>query len=260
MSDSSSVPSYEMARSFEDRLQALQLIHLAYVRANLSEESEEGLRVTKHQLLAQSRIFVSKINGEIATTLSLIPDSRAGLPLEEIYPRQVNQLRDRELRIAEVGCFADRRNDPKRFMQNFCALTRVMAHYSFLQGIDGFIIAVHPRHARFYKKFLCFEEVGGLADYPTVKNNPAVALFLHFERAQQEEPVRYPEFIGPAIAAEEFENGEMPRWEAAYFTRVLEAQGSKVVEGSMIPPLTLSLQPTDTLVSSHSIQSSVGLT
>lgn len=217
---------YEMARCFNDRNQAFALIQAAYSRVGLAESKGQPLRVTKHQLLPSSRIFLAKIKGEVTSTLSLIPDSPAGLPLETIYPYEVEWLRSTGLQIAEVGCFADRRTHPARFMENFCQLTRWILHFALANDIGGLIIAVHPRHAKFYKKFLCFEEIGGLVHYPLVRNRPAVALFMQYQKAEKLAPERFRVLLGETIPVSEFANGEMPSSEREFFSRYLAHEES----------------------------------
>jgi hypothetical protein len=208
----------QMARCFSDRLEAFKLLQISYEKAGLSDSN--AIRATKHQLLPQSRVFVTKSGNEVVATLSLIPDGPEGLPMEPTYSDEINRLRDRGLFVAEVGCFADRRQDPLRFIENFCHLTQFMAQYAFLAKIDGFVIAVHPRHARFYKNFVCFEEVGGLVNYPSVKNRPAVALFLEFERARVTAPEKYAKYFGDRIAPENFTDGAIPEIEVEYFQAI----------------------------------------
>lgn len=218
--------NYQMARCFEDRKQAMGLLQSAYAQAGLAESNGDGFRVTKYHLLPDSRIFVTKIDRVVTSTLSFFPDSSAGLPLEAIYPHEVASLRTTGIRLAEVGCFADRREHPSRFMESFSQLARLIFQYSLAQGIDGFLIAVHPRHAKFYKKYLCFEEIGGVVHYPLVRNRPAKALFLQFSLASKQAPERFKVLLGETIPQSSFSNGQMPQNECDFFARYLPSEKS----------------------------------
>lgn len=211
----------EMARCFNDRREALSLIHSAYVRAGLPSRSENALRVTRHQLLPRSRIFVAKAGGKVVSTLSLIPDSPAGLPLDDRCRGQVDRLRDRGLHIAEVGCFADRRQERGKFMGNFCSLLRFVAQYAIAQGIDSLAIAGQPRRARFMKNCLGFkEELTTDRCESLASDGPApVLLVLEFELLKRESPEKYQAYFGQSVPPGEFAGGFMPRWEADYFGR-----------------------------------------
>ncbi len=208
-----------MATTFKEREEAFRLTHDAYVEAELGSPVPSGLRVTPYQLLPESRIFLSRVEGQLFATVTLIPDSERGLPMESIYPRELELLRDQGYWVAEVGCLADRRKDPRRFIGNFCELTRLMAQYAHGRGMDGFVVACHPRHAKFYKSFMCFEEIGGVVDYPLVKNRPAVALFLNFAAARDRVPETYNSFFDHRYSTEELlsERGRMPSEQVNYF-------------------------------------------
>ncbi len=212
-----------MATNFQDRTEAFRMTHDAYVEAGLGSASKSGLRVTRFQLLPESRIFLSRVLEQPIATVSMIPDSEHGLPMESIYPYELAALRDRGYWVAEVGCLADRRKDPRRFVENFCELTRLMAQYAQLRGIDGFVVACHPRHAKFYKSFMCFEEIGGVVDYPMVKNRPAVALFLNFASARDLSPHKYDRFFNEQTKVDDsqFNCGHMPEEQVDYFSRFL---------------------------------------
>ena len=58
------------------------------------------------------------------------------------------------------------------------------------RDVDELLVAVHPRHVRFYKKFLAFEVISGLERYPAVCDRPAIALSLNFERIDRDRPTK----------------------------------------------------------------------
>jgi hypothetical protein len=216
----SSRTTIEMARCFRDRREALSLIHSAHVRAGLPSRSENALRVTRHQLLPRSRIFVAKSDGRVVSTLSLVPDNPMGLPLDEQCRVHVDQFRARGLCLAEVGSFADRRQERGRFVENFCALMRFVAQYACAQGIDGLLIAGHPQCRRLLKSILGFrDELARQAISPVAGARTATPLFLEFERLKRESPSKHQAYFGDSVPPKEFTGGFMPRWEADYFGR-----------------------------------------
>lgn len=232
-----------MAKNIADRTAAFKLTHRAYVDAGLGVPSQSGMRVTPYQLLPESRIFVGKVEQEVVVTVSLIPDSDKGLPMESIYPQEIEQLRNKGLWVAEVGCLADRRMEPRRFIDTFCSLTKLMAQYSRTRGIDGFVIAIHPRHAKYYKSFLCFEEIGGVVSYPLVSNRPAVALFLGFEAARMNSPLQFGEFFDRQYdeeAKEWVHSGAMSENEVEYFRQFVDLPMPSLANGYSLPDIALA--------------------
>ena len=65
------------------------------------------------------------------------------------------------------------------------------------------MIAVHPKHARFYRRYFDFQVIGGQKDYPTVRNHPAVALWMEFARLEKERPASYLALIADPFSDEE---------------------------------------------------------
>lgn len=236
----------EMARCFNDRREALSLIHSAHVRAGLPSKSENALRVTRHQLLPRSRIFVAKAGGKVVSTLSLMPDSPAGLPLDDRCPGQVDRLRARGLHVAEVGCFADRRQERGKSMGNFCSLLRFVAQYAVVQGIDSLVIAGQRRRARFLKNYLGFkEELTTERSESLASDAPAaVVLLLEFERLKLESPQTYQAYFGQSVPPGDFAGGFMPRWEADYFGRPCAIESSSSLDFSVDCPRFSVASPT----------------
>ncbi len=219
------ITQLSMAKNQADRAAAFRLTHSAYVNAGLGSPSASEMRVTPFQILPESRIFVGKVQEEVVVTVSLIPDGEHGLPMESIYPNEIEQLRSKGYWVAEVGCLADRRMEPRRFIDTFCSLTKLMAQYARTRGMNGFVIAIHPRHAKYYKTFLGFEEIGGIVNYPLVSNRPAVALFLDFEAARKHSPLQFGEFFDRQYdeeAKEWVHSGTMPEEEVEYFRQFID--------------------------------------
>jgi hypothetical protein len=165
----------------KDLSAAFQLLHDNYVRSGLSAANTQSMRVTAHQLLPKSDIFVAKLHGQVVATLSLIADADLGLPIESMYGPQIEQLRRSGERLAEVGSLADRRASFTRTFGVFYAMTRLMAQTARRRGTTMLVAAVHPRHARFYTQILGFEQLAGRKYCPYAEGKPAVALGLRFE-------------------------------------------------------------------------------
>ncbi len=103
--------------------------------------------------------------------------------MESMYPRELEALRLEGKRIAEVGCFADRRREGIRFTSVFFSLTKLLVQTARTRGYDSLVVAVHPRHAKFYRRALGFEDIGELTYCPYVSYRPAVALLLDLSQS-----------------------------------------------------------------------------
>lgn len=183
---------YQIARSLDERFDALHLVYEAYLQAGLIESNEHRMRVTPYHLLPSTTIFTARREtGEVIFTMSLVGDADLGVPMETIYEREINDRRLRGLRMAEVSCLAA---DPAKGgggFEVFIHLCRLMTAHALWEGYDELVIAVHPRHAKFYRRMLAFEVFGELREYPSVKDHPAVALNLDLHTLHRLPPKLY---------------------------------------------------------------------
>lgn len=156
---------------------AFRLTYDSYLRAGLTGENPARLRVTAYQLQETSEVFIALKDGIVISTLSLIDDGPLGLPIDKVFGPEVNEFRRSGIHVAEVSCLADRRESVDRSMPMLLKLMRLMCQHSVIRGVDRFLIAVHPRHARYYKRLMGFHQAGEERQYASVLDRPAVALY-----------------------------------------------------------------------------------
>ena len=187
---------YRIAATLRERASALRLIYGAYLRARLGEPNDYGLRVTPYHLLPTTETFLAVCGGQTIFTMSLVIDGELGLPMECAYGQEIQTRREQGLLLGEVTCLADRRSQFERFFPVFVRVSRLMAQHAWARGLDELLVAVHPRHARFYRRFMHFEPIGPQRAYPTVRNHPAIAMCLNFARVDRERPASFETFFG----------------------------------------------------------------
>lgn len=214
-SSGSLMTRYRLAATLEERLAALRLVHNAYVRAGLIEPNAHGVRATPYHLLSTTNIFVAECEcRRIISTMSLVGDGELGLPMETVYAPEIAQRRRDGKLMAEVSCLAA---DPAQVgcgMEVFIHLCRLMTVFAIWRGYDELVIAVHPRHAKFYQRMLAFRKFGELREYPSVKDHPAVALYLDLHNMQRlpaklyrfllDSPYRPEDFRVPRLSEHEY--------------------------------------------------------
>jgi len=188
-----------VASTREQREAVFRLIYQSYRDAGLCESDSTELRFTPYQLLTTTDIFCAQLREEVVCTLSLVQDGALGLPMEDLYVEQVEERRAAGLRLAEVSCFANRREEPSRFFELFCDLSRLMVQLAERQSIDQLLIAVHPRHAALYTRYMAFKKIGERRDYSTVNGSPAVPLCLDLNETRANHPPCWEKFFGEKI-------------------------------------------------------------
>ena len=208
---------YKIAATQQERAAAFRLVYGSYLRARLGGPNPHGMRVTPYHLLPTTEIFLAQVEAEAVSTVSLVTDGELGLPMESVYRKEVALRRERGLLLGEVSCLADRRSHLKRFFPVFLRLSRLMVQYARKQGLDELLVAVHPKHARFYRRFMDFETIGEETAYPAVRNRPAVALRLDFARIDRERPESYDTFFGQPLPDEQLRPQPIPPAQRDYF-------------------------------------------
>jgi hypothetical protein len=125
-------------------------------------------------------------NGEAVGTVSLVFDSPAGLPCDEVYPAELNAFRAGGRRLVEVtrlAMSADRGRS-KLLLVHLFEFIYIYAWY--VRRFTDFVIEVNPRHVEFYRRLLPFEEAGPERPCPRVGNAPARLLRLDLAVGQRE--------------------------------------------------------------------------
>ena len=170
-----------LARSREDLHQAFKLVYQSYYDAGLAVDTPSGMRLTPFHLVPTTEVLVAKLGDTVTSTISMFGDGYLGLPMQSMYPREIAELREQGVRLAEIGSLADRRDSPIRFIETMAEMSRLLVQVARNRGIDAFVVATHPKHARLYKRVMGFRQIGELSDCPYANGNPAVALVLKFD-------------------------------------------------------------------------------
>ena len=179
------LPEVTLARTRLELMEAFRLLYDSYVRAGLVTENRRKLRLTPFHLLDTTEVFVAKWRGEVIATMTVVADGPQGLPMDAMYGDEVAHFREAGLRLAEVGCFADRRGMEPPFLKVIGELAKLVVQVASARGADGLVAATHPRHARFYIRALGFQQFAGLKECPYAQGNPAVALVQNFEKLRE---------------------------------------------------------------------------
>ncbi len=195
--------SCRIAATRQEREAAFRLVYSSYLRSGLGEMNGCQMRVTPYHLLPTTEVFIAEYEGEVIFTMSLVTDGALGVPMENVYGEEIARLRRRGLRVGEVSCLADRRTELVRFFPLFLRTGRVLAQYAHRQGLDAIVAAVHPKHARLYRRYFDFRIIGEEKEYPTVRNHPAIALWAEFARLERERSASYLALLADPLGYDE---------------------------------------------------------
>lgn len=176
-----------IVRTQDELDEAFRLVYKEYVVKNYCPENASYMHYTFHSLLPASRTFVIKAEGKMIGTISLVPDSRAGLPLDSIFADELAKLRKPGRLLAEVSLLALQQDmfQKKTFsLTDFQKLTssfrlfKILFDYARTEGgITDFVIGMHPKHKDLYH-YLNFTPIGPVRSYPGAEGKPALLMHL----------------------------------------------------------------------------------
>ena len=212
-----------VAATFAEHEAAFRLVYNAYLTSGLGKPNAWRLRVTPYHLLPTTKVFIAVRGGAVLLTYTVVMDGELGVPMESVYGREVDRLRQAGIRFGEASCFADRRDLLNgSLLPAFLGVSRLVAQYTSRRGIHRILAAMHPRHARFYQRILGFEQFGEEKSYPSVGYRPAVAMNLDFVRLPRHRPDCHEVLFGKAIEPEKLLNRPMSQRHARYFARAVD--------------------------------------
>ncbi|HTL48006.1 MAG TPA: PilZ domain-containing protein [Verrucomicrobiae bacterium] len=179
------------ARTLEDMRRAYELVYREYLRKGYCEANPSKMHYSYYSLLPDSRTFMLEKAGNFAGTVSLIPDSESGLPLDSIFGKEIALFRSQGRTLAEVGLLA---LDGESFEKSSFSLTdfqkltgsfrlfKTMFDYARSFGVTDLIIGMHPKHRELYR-YLHFDAVGPVRSYPGARGKPALLMRMDVQQA-----------------------------------------------------------------------------
>ena len=188
--------SVELAHSRLDRQRALELRSDVYKRKGLLHEDEVTPHVLPQACAPGSATFVAKEDGAIVGTISFYMDSEIGLPMDDVHGEEVDEMRVRFARVAEVGGLAvlEDRWGMGITMMLYLATFR----WAIATTTECIVACVNPSSRRAYSKLLLFEVLGECKQHPRYLGAPSIPISVDLTTA----PGRYREIHGGDQASE----------------------------------------------------------
>lgn len=180
---------YYVARTLQEVEEAWELVYHAYRRQGLIDENPHGVHTTPSAIGPNTAVVLGCLGPLPVGTLSVYKDGAKGLPLDSVYPAELNALRQSGRKLMEVGLFADRREHMNRAADGLFSLMRYCYFFGLATACDDAVVGVHPRHAPFYLRLLGFERIGPVRSYATVHDNPVILLRLKLREIRQADPL-----------------------------------------------------------------------
>jgi hypothetical protein len=166
------------------REKAFRLVHDIYLGKGYAFRSSGGreLWCTIHHLHPHTLTFLAMKAGQAAGTISIVPDSRLGLPADIIFPEQLAVLRKAGQRLSEIfslGVDEEIAHSAIDLTMHLYRLVHLAATRLFHN--NDIVASVMAHHAAFYSKILLFDEVS-----PESRQSPKTGEQVVFTRMNLE--------------------------------------------------------------------------
>jgi hypothetical protein len=173
--------TFKIASTQDELEQSFRILHDAYVKVGLMKPNPSGLRISIYHALPTSIVLTAQKDGKVLGTVTIIRDSKLGLPSEKIL--NLDNLRKPGLQIAEISALAIRPGSRGRL---FFPLLKYLYEIATRQlRIDMFVISVHSDWYFFYEGLLCFQRIENrvFTNYAFANNVPVIGEYLDLKEA-----------------------------------------------------------------------------
>ncbi len=198
----------EFATRREQFEEAFRLVYQEYFKKGYCSPNPSNMRISIYNALPDTVTFCLWRKNTLLGTASLIFDSPLGLPMECVYPEEVQALRKAGRRLCEVSLLALNSQVISKGIMPFYFAERLRCLYQIFKPIFWYArdttqttdlcIAMNPVHKFLYSS-LYFEQFGGERVYESVNGNPSIAMrltFDHIETRAKKTPGLFKLFLG----------------------------------------------------------------
>jgi len=166
---------------------AYRRVYWSFRRRGYLEESPSEMHLSIFNAFPTTVTFVSVLRGIIIASATLAEDTRVGLPMDELYHEQLQELRDAGRKLAEAGMLADRRQHVTRTLPMLLWLMKRLFDYATLVAkASDICIVVSQDQQDFYERHLLFKPFGPVLTYPAEQGDAVLPMRLDLDRVRRE--------------------------------------------------------------------------
>lgn len=187
---------FGIANSTEQKQKAAALVACVYKQAGYISKGNYEARIEEllQKLLEPPVVtFTAHIKTQLVGAISVLPDKENGIPLDSLFKTELDQFRQEQKKLAEVGQFAidtellkkqdTLATNPATNKEISMSLIKFAFHYCLRKGYDRMCIGVNPKHESFYR-YIGFIPYGEVKPYPMVENAPAALMYFDLKPYQ----------------------------------------------------------------------------
>ncbi|HAH21458.1 MAG: hypothetical protein A2Y00_03700 [Omnitrophica WOR_2 bacterium GWF2_43_52] len=187
--------NYRVARTREEIEQAYALVYKEYLKKGYTKKNNSGLRFSIYNALPLTTTFIAATNtNHIAATATVISDSPIGLPMDELYQKELSTFRGQGKKLCEISMLATDntllRHEPlasplKKLLPLFILFKTLLDYTQDILKSDIMYITIHPKYKTAFN-LLAFKDLSGVKSYQEVNGAPAIGQYVDFPTMAQE--------------------------------------------------------------------------
>lgn len=179
------------AITISDKEKSFHCLYKGYYNSGFIPYNKNERYSTHYQEVEGNKIFIAEEDNVTYGTISLFIDKNYPIPIRTIFNDEVNKFTN----LAEAGHLSICEIPPNSIyiINN---LIKIVAIEAIKNHINHVVIAVHPRHAPLYMRFVNFIPFTKEKAYPFVQDKLAVGLILNIDEVKKNRPDIYQKYIG----------------------------------------------------------------
>ncbi len=184
---------YRVVRSKKEIEDVYHIVYKEYLKQGYINPNDAQLHFSTHNILPETTTFVALADDKVITTATIIPDSPLGLPMDELYKKEIDSIRNKK--ICEISMLANSSElfqkeaslmlNAKKMFLVFYLFKHMLDYVKEYLFLDYICITINPKHEKTYES-LFFKDLGGLKSYDKVNGAPAIAKVLNIHTVEEE--------------------------------------------------------------------------
>jgi hypothetical protein len=197
--------TFAPAKNRRDVLDAWSLVHDRYCEEHYVSPHSTGIHTSSRAIGEQAMVAVARLpGGAVSGTMTMVVDRPGiGLPLDDVYGADLDGLRARGMRLAEVGLHAGHPPDRNREF----GLYRLITWWGRHEGGTVMVAGINPdKHRTFFCGVLGFEPiVDEVRKYRAVNGAAVLPVWCSVDRLRNDERCRFArKVLGDEILESEY--------------------------------------------------------
>jgi hypothetical protein len=164
----------KVATTFSEILQGWRLVYHQYLKSALIDANPFSVFTYPEYISRNMAVILGKEGDKNVCSVSAVRDSKHGLPLDTYFHEELDELRNDNKKLIEIGLLANQSDKASPFY--IIELLSSIARFGVYSNFHDYVIGVHPRRALFFKQLFGLNQIGESKKYHQLHDAEVVLL------------------------------------------------------------------------------------